>query len=177
METQKNSEFLANVSRYQNGSILLATLQPSFTILHALTMPRDPSPVVGLAWHASSSKQKSDMLATQADDGDLRIWSVSKPPGSDAPRVIRALRRSEIYSLGPKWIAWSKNGRVVQYMDRCVAPKLTQQHPAISFSPIFSFPISVNHNVIHSLTVYANIEKSGPGMSGPNASPTSQSQP
>ncbi|KAL1886610.1 hypothetical protein Plec18167_000542 [Paecilomyces lecythidis] len=137
---------------YQNGSILLATLQPSFTILHALTMPRDPSPVVGLAWHASSSKQKSDMLATQADDGDLRIWSVSKPPGSDAPRVIRALRRSEIYSLGPKWIAWSKNGRVVQYMDKCVAPKLTQQHPAISFSPIFSFPISVSHNVIHSLT-------------------------
>ncbi|KAJ9247944.1 hypothetical protein DTO195F2_8983 [Paecilomyces variotii] len=103
---------------YQNGSILLATLQPKFAILHALTIPRDPSPVVGLAWHASSSKQKSDMLATQTDDGDLRIWSVSKPPGNDAPRVIRALRRSEIYSLGPKWIAWSKNGRVVQYMDR-----------------------------------------------------------
>jgi hypothetical protein len=45
---------------YLNGSILIATLQPSFTILHTLTTPRQPSPIAGLAWHGSSSKQKSE---------------------------------------------------------------------------------------------------------------------
>jgi hypothetical protein len=103
---------------YNNGSILLATLQPAFTILHTLTTQRAPSPIAALAWHASSSKQKSDMLATQTCDGDLRVWSVAKPPTGDAPRVIRALRRSENFSPGRNWISWSKNGRIVQYSER-----------------------------------------------------------
>lgn len=102
---------------YKNGSILLATLQPAFTILHTLTTQRAPSPIAALAWHASSSKQKSDMLATQTSDGDLRVWSVSKPPTNDAPRVIRALRRSDHFSPGRNWISWSKNGRIVQYSE------------------------------------------------------------
>ncbi|KAN0084926.1 hypothetical protein V8E54_001393 [Elaphomyces granulatus] len=101
---------------YQNGSILISTLRPSFTILHTLTTSRGPSAIVGLAWHASSSKQKSDMLATLTADGDLRVWSVSKPPTGESPRVIRVLKRPEL-SAGPKWIAWSKNGRIVQYAD------------------------------------------------------------
>lgn len=109
-----------SASRYQNGSILIATLQPSFTILHTLTTSRGPSPIVALAWHASSSKQKSDMLATQTSDGDLRVWSVAKYPVSDLPRVIRALRRSESYTSGNNWISWSKNGRIVQYSERYV---------------------------------------------------------
>ena len=103
---------------YNNGSILLATLQPAFTILHTLTTQRAPSPIAALAWHASSSKQKSDMLATQTSDGDLRVWSVAKPATSEAPRVIRALRRSDNYSQGRNWISWSKNGRIVQYSER-----------------------------------------------------------
>ncbi|EED13085.1 WD domain, G-beta repeat protein [Talaromyces stipitatus ATCC 10500] len=103
---------------YQNGSILIATLHPAFTILHTLSTSRGPSPIVCLAWHASSSKQKSDMLATQTLDGDLRVWSVAKAPLNESPRVIRALKRTEPYSTGPKWIAWSKNGRIVQYSDR-----------------------------------------------------------
>lgn len=103
---------------YNNGSILLATLQPAFTILHTLTTQRAPSPIAALAWHASSSKQKSDMLATQTSDGDLRVWSVAKPVTNEAPRVIRALRRSDNYSQGRNWISWSKNGRVVQYSER-----------------------------------------------------------
>jgi hypothetical protein len=102
---------------YNNGSILLATLQPAFTILHTLTTQRAPSPIAALAWHASSSKQKSDMLATQTSDGDLRVWSVAKPPTGEAPRVIRALRRSDDFSPGQNWISWSKNGRVVQYCE------------------------------------------------------------
>ncbi|KAI9761225.1 MAG: aldehyde dehydrogenase (NAD(P)(+)) ald5 [Chaenotheca gracillima] len=101
---------------YMNGSILIATLQPSFTILHTLTTPRAPSPIVGLAWHASSSKQKSDMLATQTEDGDLRVWSVSKAH-SEPPKVVRVLRRSDNYKPGPNWLAWSKNGRVIQHTE------------------------------------------------------------
>ncbi|KAL9107389.1 MAG: hypothetical protein Q9227_007673 [Pyrenula ochraceoflavens] len=103
---------------YHNGSILLAALQPAFTILHTLTTARAPSPISALTWHASSSKQKSDMLATQTTDGDLRVWSVAKPPTSDTPRVIRALKRSDTFRPGPNWIAWSKNGRIVQYSER-----------------------------------------------------------
>lgn len=104
--------------RYQNGSILIARLQPSFTVLHTLTTSKGPSPIICLTWHASSSKQKSDMLATQTGDGDLRVWSIAKPPGSDTPRIIRSLKRSETNLRGPKWIAWSKNGRIVQYAER-----------------------------------------------------------
>ncbi|CAL5870872.1 uncharacterized protein PFLUO_LOCUS5113 [Penicillium psychrofluorescens] len=102
---------------YQNGSILIATLLPQFTILHTLTTSRGPSPIISLAWHASSSKQKSDMLATQSSNGDLRVWSVAKPPGKEAPRVIRVLKRSDSSSADPKWMAWSKNGRIIQYLE------------------------------------------------------------
>ncbi|KAF2018937.1 hypothetical protein BU24DRAFT_342511 [Aaosphaeria arxii CBS 175.79] len=103
---------------YLNGSILIATLQPSFTILHTLTTPRTPSPISGLAWHGSSSKQKSEMLAAQASDGDLRVWSVPKQAHSgDSPCVIRILNRSEQREPGPCWFAWSKNGRIIQYTE------------------------------------------------------------
>lgn len=67
-----------------NGSILIVALQPAFTILHTLMTPRTPSPIVNLAWHASSTKQKSDMLATQTADGDLRVWSVEAGHSGDA---------------------------------------------------------------------------------------------
>lgn len=102
--------------RYNNGSILIATIQP-FTILHTLTTSRGPSSIVSLAWHASSTKQKSDMLASQTVEGDLLVWSVSKHPANETPRVIRSLKRSEYGSPGPKWLAWSKNGRIVQYAE------------------------------------------------------------
>jgi hypothetical protein len=103
---------------YLNGSILIATLQPSFTILHTLTTPRSPSPIAGLAWHGSSSKQKSEMLAAQTSDGDLRVWSVPKAPHSgDVPCVIRILNQKEQREPGPAWFAWSKNGRIVQYTE------------------------------------------------------------
>ncbi|KAJ5893674.1 hypothetical protein N7495_005365 [Penicillium taxi] len=102
---------------YQNGSMLIASLTPQFTILHTLTTSRGPSPIISLAWHASSSKQKSDMLATQSSNGDLRVWSVTKPPGKESPRVIRVLKRSDSSSADPKWMAWSKNGKIVQYLE------------------------------------------------------------
>jgi len=103
---------------YQNGSLLIATLQPRFTILHNLTTSRGPSPIVTLAWHASSSRQKSDMLAVQTNDGDLRVWSVSKAYNSDDPaKVVRLLKRTENYLAGPNWMGWSKNGRIIQYSE------------------------------------------------------------
>ncbi|ROT43517.1 hypothetical protein SODALDRAFT_41197 [Sodiomyces alkalinus F11] len=103
---------------YQNGSLLIATLQPRFTILHNLTTSRGPSPIVTLHWHASSSRQKSDMLAVQTHDGDLRVWSVSKAYNSDDPaKVVRILKRTENQITAPNWMAWSKNGRIIQYSD------------------------------------------------------------
>jgi hypothetical protein len=116
--THNSHECYADYDRYLNGSILIATLQPSFTILHTLTTPRAPSPIAGLAWHGSSSKQKSEMLAAQTADGDLRVWSVPKAPHSgDVPCVIRVLNQKEQREPGPSWFAWSKNGRIVQYTE------------------------------------------------------------
>ncbi|KAK4228351.1 IDC1 protein [Podospora fimiseda] len=103
---------------YQNGSLLIATLQPRFTILHNLTTNRPPSPIVTLSWHASSSRQKSDMLAVQTNDGDLRVWSVSKDyHNNDTPKIVRILKRTENYLTGPNWMGWSKNGRIIQYSE------------------------------------------------------------
>ncbi|KAI1812724.1 hypothetical protein GGS20DRAFT_587217 [Poronia punctata] len=100
---------------YQNGSLIIATLQPRFTILHSLSTSRAPSPIVTLAWHASSSRQKSDMLAVQTEDGDLRVWSVAKSFNSDDPaKVVRILKRNgDNYLNGPNWMGWSKNGRII----------------------------------------------------------------
>ena len=102
---------------YLNGSILIATLQPSFTILHTLTTSRAPSKITGLAWHGSSSKQRTDMLATQTSEGDLRVWSVPKVPHQEVPAIIRVLQRAETQGRGPSWFTWSKNGRIVQHAD------------------------------------------------------------
>ncbi|KAF7538312.1 hypothetical protein G7Z17_g12673 [Cylindrodendrum hubeiense] len=103
---------------YQNGSLLVATLQPRFTILHNLTTARGPSPIVTLAWHASSSRQKSDMLAVQTHDGDLRVWSVAKLYNAEDPaKIVRVLRKTENFVNGPNWMGWSKNGRIIQYSD------------------------------------------------------------
>ncbi|OBS17218.1 hypothetical protein FPOA_12248 [Fusarium poae] len=100
---------------YQNGSLFVATLQPCFTILHNLTTSRGPSPIANLAWHASS-RQKSDMLAVQMRDGDLRVWSVAKKYSADNPaKVVRNLVKAEISMDGPNWMGWSKNGRIIQY--------------------------------------------------------------
>jgi len=73
-----------------------------------------------LAWHGSSSKQKSDMLAAQTADGDLRIWSIPKNSSQgDPPSIIRVLHRPEYDKIsGPCWFGWSKMGRIVQYSDK-----------------------------------------------------------
>lgn len=71
-----------------------------------------------LNWHASSSRQKSDMLAVQTNDGDLRVWSVSKAYNSaDPAKVVRILKKSENYIAGANWMSWSKNGRIIQFSE------------------------------------------------------------
>ncbi|SCO92795.1 uncharacterized protein FRV6_16923 [Fusarium oxysporum] len=103
---------------YQNGSLFVATLQPRFIILHNLTVSIGPSPIVNLAWYASSSRQKSDKLAVQMLDGDLRVWSVAKKYSADDPaKIVRNLRKAETSVHGPNWMGWSKNGRIIQYSD------------------------------------------------------------
>ncbi|RYC81652.1 hypothetical protein BFJ63_vAg15459 [Fusarium oxysporum f. sp. narcissi] len=103
---------------YQDGSLLVATLQPRFTILHNLTTSRRPLPTVNLAWYASSSRQKSDMLAVQMHDRDLRVWSVAKKHSADDPaKVVRNLWKAETSMDGPNWMGWSKNGCIIQSSD------------------------------------------------------------
>ncbi|KAG8527734.1 uncharacterized protein KY384_007888 [Bacidia gigantensis] len=126
---------------YKNGSILIGTMQvvpgaqPAFNIIHTLTTQRSPSPIVNLAWHASSTKQKSDMLASQFADGDLRVWSVAKPATAETPKTIRILKRGDNVELGVNWSAWSKNGRVIQYQDgECWIWDVRTKH--VAFEPI-----------------------------------------
>lgn len=64
------------------------------------------------------------MLATQTLDGDLRVWSVAKPPMAEAPKTIRILKRSDNVEPGLNWLAWSKNGRVLQHSDGYVKIRL-----------------------------------------------------
>ncbi|KAG0635022.1 WD40-repeat-containing domain protein [Tuber brumale] len=104
---------------YTNGSVLIAALSPSFIILHTLTTTSlQPSPIATLAWHASSSRQKSDMLATQTRDGDLRVWSVPKSlDAEEGVRVVRILKKPDSNRKGDNWMGWSRNGRIVQYSE------------------------------------------------------------
>ncbi|KAF2093116.1 hypothetical protein NA57DRAFT_69465 [Rhizodiscina lignyota] len=106
---------------YQNGTIFIAKLQPTFTILHTASSSRyqrdNPLSVVGLAWHGSSSKQKSDMLASQTADGDLLVWSVPKQQGADAPSIIRELGNFQGRGPSQCWFGWSKTGRIVQLQE------------------------------------------------------------
>lgn len=141
-----------------NGSILIVALQPSFTILHTLTTARAPSPIVNLSWHASSTKQKSDMLATQTSDGDLRVWSVAKPPTADSPRVIRVLKRGDNVEPGLNWIAWSKNGRILQYSEGSVMKSST--YP--------SFTILFTSLLLRLQTAYLLVGRHGLGTYAPN---------
>ena len=141
-----------------NGSILIVALQPSFTILHTLTTARAPSPIVNLSWHASSTKQKSDMLATQTSDGDLRVWSVAKPPTADSPKVIRVLKRGDNVEPGLNWIAWSKNGRILQYSEGSV----------IKFRACQPFKIQSLSPLPPLQTAYLLIGRLGLGTSAPN---------
>jgi hypothetical protein len=105
---------------YQNGTIFIAKLQPNFAIMHT-AMPRyhrdSPPSVVGLAWHGSSSKQKSDMLASQTADGDLLVWSVPKVQSGDQPSIIRELGTFQGRGPCQCWFGWSKTGRIVQFQE------------------------------------------------------------
>jgi hypothetical protein len=63
---------------YQNGSLFVATLQPRFTILRNLTISKGLLHVFNLMRHASSLRQKYDMLAVHMREGDLPVWSAAR---------------------------------------------------------------------------------------------------
>ena len=59
------------------------------------------------------------MLAVQTNDGDLRVWSVSKSYNSDDPaKIVRILKKADVYQDGPNWMGWSKNGRIIQFSNK-----------------------------------------------------------
>ncbi|KAF4496706.1 hypothetical protein FAGAP_7130 [Fusarium agapanthi] len=110
----------------KNGNVAFGNTKGNIIILTALAPSADcrtfaiggKSPIVNLAWHGSSSWQKSDMLAVQMRDGDLRVWSVAKKYTVDDPaKMVRNLKKVEISMDGPNWMGWSKNGRIIQYSD------------------------------------------------------------
>ncbi|EHK26592.1 uncharacterized protein TRIVIDRAFT_50286 [Trichoderma virens Gv29-8] len=112
-----------------------------------------PSPIVTLSWHASSSRQKSDMLAVQTHDGDLRVWSVAKSYNAEDPaKVVRVLRRNENFLPGPNWMGWSKNGRIIQYSD----------------SETFSWDVRTKHVTKDSIPTLEHVK--GLAVYGPGAS-------
>jgi hypothetical protein len=81
------------------------------------------------------------MLATQSVEGDLFLWSVSRQL-REAPRVIRSLKRSESSSAEPKWLAWSKNGRIIQYADGYVSRGFLSPPACVSST---DFVLQVKH--------------------------------
>ncbi|KAL1893871.1 hypothetical protein Cpir12675_003889 [Ceratocystis pirilliformis] len=104
---------------YQNGTLLVAALGERFNVLHTLATNRAPSPIVTLQWHSSTPQQKSIMLAAQARDSDLRVWSVPKANQGGVPTAVRILSKNEQkFASGPNWMSWSKNGRIIQYSDK-----------------------------------------------------------
>ncbi|EGO56580.1 hypothetical protein NEUTE1DRAFT_83916 [Neurospora tetrasperma FGSC 2508] len=175
---------------YQNGSLLIATLQPRFTILHNLTTSRGPSPIVTLAWHASSSRQKSDMLAVQTHDGDLRVWSVSKQYNADDPAKVDRIgwaglktvvlfniqKGLAVYGPGATLFTLGANNSVQQFDLNAPAMMVNNvQHPANMLPP--SPPISLeeqeksqtvmHHNADHGvpIAIHADLSESDDHMS------------
>ncbi|KAF4554790.1 Hypothetical protein D9617_3g018580 [Elsinoe fawcettii] len=104
---------------YMNGSIMIISIHPTFTIHYTLTTQRRPSPVATVAWHSGAGRHKTDMLATQTADGDLRVWNVPKVDGKPHQCLaIRIMSLDEGIVSGPNWFGWSRNGRIVQHSDR-----------------------------------------------------------
>ncbi|KAJ0129948.1 Uncharacterized protein HZ326_26944 [Fusarium oxysporum f. sp. albedinis] len=73
---------------YQNSSLFVATLQPCFTILCNITISRGLLQVFSLVRHASSLRQKRDMLAVHMREGDLPVWCVARVYNADNPATV-----------------------------------------------------------------------------------------
>ncbi|TQS39441.1 hypothetical protein Golomagni_00036 [Golovinomyces magnicellulatus] len=104
---------------FADGLLVVAELEPKFTVLHKLSLSEAPSPVTSLAWHVSSAQQKPDMLAAQSLNSDLRVWSIPKPNHNlnKMAKVVRVLKGSRNSKDVPSWLGWSKNGRIIQFSN------------------------------------------------------------
>lgn len=74
--------------------------------------------MTGIQWHASPPKMKTDMLATQTADGDARVWAIPKEDKTASCTAVRMLSETAGVARGPNWLAWSRNGRIVQFIER-----------------------------------------------------------
>lgn len=87
--------------------------------MHSLSTADGPASIASLAWHGTLTKQKTEMLAVQNVDGELRVWGI--PKGSDdIARTIRVINAPVDNKVQKAWSAWSKSGRLVQYCDGSV---------------------------------------------------------
>ncbi|KAK7223299.1 hypothetical protein V2G26_011302 [Clonostachys chloroleuca] len=59
------------------------------------------------------------MLAVQYSNGDLRVWSMGKVYSPDNPiKTVRVLdKKGTDEYANSHWMAWSKNGTIIQYSD------------------------------------------------------------
>ncbi|CAG9989491.1 unnamed protein product [Clonostachys byssicola] len=104
----------------QTGGVFIVTPPPNFAILyHAARRPQLSFPVATLRWHRTPSLQQKTMLAVQYSNGDLRVWSMGKAYSPDNPiKTVRVLDKNGIDEhVNSHWMAWSKNGTIVQYSD------------------------------------------------------------
>ena len=98
--------------------MLVANLQPSFTVLHKLTLIGGASPAIGLGWHAPSSNENLGILAVQKRNGDLRVWRVRKNSNvRGSAEVIRTLTEGDDFAGQLHWMAWSQEGRIIQHYN------------------------------------------------------------
>uniref|UniRef100_A0A8H7N8F4 Fungal N-terminal domain-containing protein n=1 Tax=Bionectria ochroleuca TaxID=29856 RepID=A0A8H7N8F4_BIOOC len=104
----------------QTGAVFIVTPPPNFAILyHAARRPQFSFPVATLRWHRTPSLQQKTMLAVQYSNGDLRVWSMGKVYSPENPiKTVRVLdKKGTDEHANPHWMAWSKNGTIVQYSD------------------------------------------------------------
>lgn len=66
------------------------------------------------------------MLAVQYSNGDLRVWSMGKVYSPDNPiKTVRVLdKKGTDEYANSHWMAWSKNGTIIQYSDSYVIVSL-----------------------------------------------------
>lgn len=79
------------------------------------------SKVLTLSWHYSSRNMASQSLAILVEGSDrLQVWTVDANIGGPAPRKIRDIplpAGNSVPSMCPKFLQWSKGGKIIRVSD------------------------------------------------------------
>lgn len=106
---------------YASGPIVIYQdmSQQGLITLHCIAVQ---TKIVSLSWHYSSKNQKSQSLAILREgSGRLQVWTVDVSSGSPAPRKIRDIPLPAGHSgspTGPKFLQWSKSGKVTRVSNK-----------------------------------------------------------